>query len=124
MTHGLHFLDYCDRVVVVDSGKIIAEDTYKNLKENKDFIKIVEKIEEEAKEQVSEAEIGTRKKSKNTVQKNSFSLPKSVASLNEIIDRNSYNHNFQQVQNIPEEIDIQINKDFKTLELIKNFGIF
>ncbi|KAK7542528.1 ABC multidrug transporter-like protein [Phyllosticta citribraziliensis] len=56
-THQLHVLNRCDRIVLMDSGRITAIDTYDNLKENnEDFKKLLASTSQEGKKEEEEEE--------------------------------------------------------------------
>ena len=45
VTHGLHLLDKCDKVIVMEKGRIVCNDTPDIVKQDEDFIRIALEIE-------------------------------------------------------------------------------
>ena len=56
VTHGLHLLEKCDKVIVMEKGKIVCNDTPDIVRQDENFIRIALEIEVEIS-QASVAEL-------------------------------------------------------------------
>jgi ABC-type multidrug transport system ATPase subunit len=45
VTHGLHLLDKCDKVIVMEEGRIVCNDTPDVVKQDENFIRIALELE-------------------------------------------------------------------------------
>ncbi|KAK8168087.1 ABC multidrug transporter-like protein [Phyllosticta citrichinensis] len=74
-THQLHVLNRCDRIVLMDNGRITAIDTYDNLRENnEDFKKLLASTSQEGKKEEEEEEEEIEEEKKD-VQKKASKKP-------------------------------------------------